>query len=125
MKVINIILTIVYILATTSGLIFIKLGSNQVKTIISFSSKAIQIEIGYLSIIGLLFYITSFILFLVIVTRHNLSYIMPMLGGLAYIAIFIASIIILKEKVSYLTVSGVIIILIGIVIVNFEKIFLK
>jgi len=74
---------------------------------------------------GLLFYITSFLLFLVIVTRYNLSYIYPLLAGCVYVAVFIASVIILKEKVSFLTVGGMIVILIGILILNLEKILLK
>ena len=122
---VNIILAIFYILASTSGLIFIKLGNNQVKSIVSFNRDAIQMEIGYLTIIGLLFYITSFILFLVIVTRHNLSYIFPLLAGCVYVTVFIASVIFLKEKISYLTVGGMVVILIGILILNLEKILLK
>jgi len=86
-----------------------------------FSGNAIQLEIGYLTIAGLLFYITSFVLFLVIVTRHNLSYIFPMLAGCVYAVVFIASVFFLKEEVSYLTVSGAVIILIGILILNLGK----
>ena len=118
MKAINIILTFIYIAATTSSLILFKLGNNQVRTILSFQSGEIQAKIGGLSVLGLMLYIVSFILYMVIITRYNLTYIVPIISGIVYVVIFIASIVFLKEKISFLTVTGVIVILIGIIIMN-------
>ena len=83
-----------------------------------FGGNAIQIEMGYLTIIGLLCYITSFLLFLVIVTKHNLSYIVPLLAGCVHVAVLIASVFILKEKVSFISVGGIAVIIVGILILN-------
>lgn len=98
-----------------------KLGNNHTKTMISFEDGVIQLQGSYMSVAGLLLYVMSFIIFMIIVTRHNLTYIVPMLSGCLYAIIFLGAIFILKEKVYWHTAAGSLLIVIGVLIINYAK----
>jgi drug/metabolite transporter (DMT)-like permease len=119
--VIEIILAILYLITSALGLLLFKMGNNQIKTIIYFQNGAVQFLISYMAILGMLCYIASFITFMILVTRHNLTYILPVLTGCVYILVFLGAVFILKEKVSLLTVAGSIITIIGVLMIISTK----
>lgn len=117
----QILLVIIYLMLTVSGLILYKLGANQ-EFLFTVTNGIFNIKMSIISLIGLLCYIGSFLIYLFILPKFNLSYIMPIMSAISYIGIFVLSILILKEKVTTYGVIGSIIILIGILIMNFDKI---
>lgn len=115
----QILLVIIYLVLTVSGLILYKLGANQ-EFLFTITHGIFNVKMSIISFIGLLCYIGSFLLYLFILPKFNLSYIMPIMSAISYIGIFVLSIIILKEKVTTAGIIGSIIILIGILIMNLE-----
>lgn len=108
----------IYLILTVSGLILYKYGANK-EFLLAINNKSFELKISLVSIIGLVCYLFSFIIYMVILPKFNVSYIMPITSAMSYIGIFVLSILVLKEKVQVNGIIGAIIILIGAFIMNF------
>lgn len=113
----QILMVMIYLILTVSGLILYKYGANQ-GFALSISSKVFELKISIISIIGLVCYLFSFIMYMVILPKFNISFIFPIMSAISYIGIFTLSILVLKEKITTTGVIGSIIILIGIITMN-------
>ena len=100
-------------------LIFMKLGGNSGSLVLNNGN--INFTINWISGIGLICYLCSFILFTKIVIMFDLSYIMPIVTGIVQIATLVASKLVFKESISMNGLIGAIIIITGIVIMNWPK----
>jgi multidrug transporter EmrE-like cation transporter len=99
------------------GLVFLKMGASR-DLKISISEGIFEIKLNIYVIIGLLCYVSSFIVSLVAMGKTNLNIFYPISAGLGYIVVCVASYLILKESFSVLQIIGTIIILIGVIIMN-------
>ena len=113
-------LVALYLILTVSGLILYKLGANKGFSA-SVSGGFFKLDLSVISIIGLLFYLVSFLIYIFILPKFELSFIMPLTSAISYMSIFILSILILKETVTVTGIIGAVIIGIGIVIINLGK----
>lgn len=118
MSVTQIITLAVYIFFTISGLILIKLGGVQQLTI---SSGNILLKLDIKTLLGILCYLVSFIVYVLLISKFQLSYIMPLTTGLVYIFVLITSVIFLNEKIDISQWVGAGVILIGIIIMNLKS----
>jgi multidrug transporter EmrE-like cation transporter len=109
----------IYLVLTLSGLIFMKLGGNS--GTISLNQGTIGFSINWISLIGFICYICSFLLFTRIVIMFDLSYIMPICTGIVQIATLIASKLVFKETIGMQGIIGASIVIIGIIIMNLPK----
>ena len=116
----EIILVVIYIILTLSGLILMKKGGNSGN--FQMSNGDISFSINWISAIGFICYIFSFLLFTRIVIMFDLSYIMPLTTGIVQVLTLIASSVIFKETISKQGIIGASIIIIGIIIMNFKKV---
>lgn len=115
----KVVLVIIYLFLTVSGLILMKKGGNAGK--ISISAGEFNFSISLISCLGFLCYICSFLLYTRIVMMfENLSYITPICTGLSQIMVIIASCLILKEQLTGLTIGGVALVIAGIVVMNLK-----
>ena len=112
----RVILVIIYLILTVSGLIFMKLGGNP--GTLAIKDNNIAMSMNLVSAIGFLCYICSFLLFTRIVVMFDLSYIFPLCMGIVQIATLIAAYFVFKENVSLQGLIGVSLIIIGIVVMN-------
>lgn len=118
-KMLKIALVILYLVLTVSGLILYKYGSNKAFDV-SISNNIFNLKLSLVSILGLVCYLLSFLLYMVILPRFDISRIMPITSAVSYIAIFALSVMILKESVTANGVIGAIIILVGLFIMNIK-----
>ncbi|MDD4376368.1 MAG: hypothetical protein PHR25_06300, partial [Clostridia bacterium] len=79
-KYMGIILICVYMILTVSGLVFIKLGGNP--GTFAMKNGDINFAMNWISAIGFICYICSFLLFTRIVVIFDLSYILPLTTGI-------------------------------------------
>jgi len=109
----------IYICLTTLGMIFIKMGSadNSVKLQGSLFSLTLNLKF----LLGLFFYIISFLLFTVVLARFNLSVIYPMAGGIVMVLSVLAGALLLKETLTIQNIIGAAVIVIGVVIMNLKS----
>lgn len=115
----QIILLVVYLLLTMSGLILMKLGGNT--GTVSMANGNINFGISPISLLGFVCYIGSFLLYTKMVVMFDLSYITPLCTGIVQILTLIASKIIFKENISIQGVFGASIIIIGLIIMNWKR----
>ncbi|QTH42326.1 EamA family transporter [Cohnella sp. LGH] len=87
------------------------------KHTVSFSSvgSILSILFSFQVILGVVFYFGSMLLFLFLLSRNNLSLVIP-LTSLTYILNICAGVLIFKEKVSMLQAVGSVIVFIGILV---------
>lgn len=107
-----------YLFFTVAGLVFIKLGSSDLS--IAINSTKINFSFNIYMILGLIFYMLSFILWTVLLKNNKLNYIVPLTTGISQILILISSFFILKETIRPINLVGVGIVIIGVVIMNLK-----
>jgi multidrug transporter EmrE-like cation transporter len=111
-------LILLYLLLSTTGLILIKIGFNQ----FSFETYHLEEYRRFLKyayhhpefIFGFCLYILSFISWLIILSKKQLTFIFPIVTGLAYASIIIASFLFLREEINLFKLIGIVLIGIGI-----------
>lgn len=111
------VLFLLYVILASSGLILFKLGSNGIN--INFI-KGLNISINWISLLGILCYMISFILWLVIVSKSKLTWAFPLSVALINTIIFVTSAIIFKETISTVQIVGVILISIGVGLIGIK-----
>lgn len=100
------------------GLTFMKLGSADTAAIIL---KIGQFKFSTQSIIGYCCYAISFLLYTIVITKFDLSYIVPILGGVVNVAVLIIGITIFQEKVTVMSFLGAAMIIVGIMVINMKR----
>lgn len=113
----NYLLIAVYLIASIAGLILFKLGCKQ-EFLVGASTGILNIKISFISIVGLLCYLFSFLLYMFIISKFDMSYIVPLTTGIVQIATFIFAIVLFDESVNIYKISGIFVILIGIYLLN-------
>ena len=81
----------------------------------------ITLGMSIVSGIGFVCYLGSFLLFTRVITMFDLSYIYPIVTGIVQILTLVASAVVFKENMSIQSVIGVIIVIVGIIIMNFKR----
>lgn len=117
-----VLLILLYILLSATGLILIKIGFNQ----FHFETYHLEeyrrfVKYAYHHpefILGLLLYIFSFLAWLILLSKKQLTYIFPILTGLGYASIIITSFLFLREEIDLFKIIGIILIGAGILFVT-------
>lgn len=106
----------VYVVLSTSGATLIKYGgSSKVHTL--FSVPFVNTEISLTSLLGILIYGISFLTFVILLNKLNMSYLVPIATGASYVLLMVASIAVFNEGFSLWKTIGCILILAGIMLV--------
>lgn len=105
-----------YIFLYLSGLILMKLGVNTGEFVLNQGTLTFSINV--ISLLGLVCYILSFLVFTSIVVKFDLSYIVPLTSGVVQVLTLISGFIIFKENISIKGIIGAVLIITGIVIMN-------
>lgn len=113
------VLILVYLCLTVAGLVFMKLGGNP--GTLAVKDGTITLGMSIISGIGFVCYLCSFLLFTRVVVMFDLSYIFPIVTGIVQILTLIASAVVFKEHMTVQSVVGAIIVIIGILVMNFKK----
>lgn len=116
----KLILCILYVCFSVSGLTLIKLGSihaDSSNLIIPF----LNVTVTRTTFWGILCYGASFCLYLGVISKFDLGIIIPILGGIINILILLVSYFILKENLTTNMVIGALIIIAGIFIMNVNR----
>lgn len=114
------ILCVMYVICSVAGLTLIKLGSNDIVGN-SLWLPVLNLRISMKSIAGIMCYGISFCLYLGVVSKFDLGFIIPILGGIVNISILVVSCYVLKEKLSINMIIGAVFIIIGIMIMTFKR----
>lgn len=116
----NIALIIAYVLSTSSGLVLLKLGSTNGAPI-SIIDGALKFNFNLYSIIGFFLYGLSFALYIYLISKFDLGFIIPLTTALVYSLIFVASFLIFHEVFSLIKVIAISLIVFGVILLNLHK----
>ena len=114
------ILITLYVLTTSVALIVLKLSSKTIAPVQILEGK-LQFHINGGTVAGVVLYGISFLLYMYLISRFDLGYIIPLTTALVYIIIFTASFVVFNEAFTALKVSGITLIVIGLVLLNLKK----
>ena len=112
---------IIYIISTISGLILMKMGGKNLNFTLNSTSLNFSIEI--VSLLGLIFYLVSFLLWMIILSKSEikLSVLFPVVTAIIQIIVIISGVLVFKEKISVSQIFGIILTIIGIVLITYSK----
>lgn len=108
---------ILYALFSAVGLTFLKLGAKQDFSV-SFYRHSFMVQINYMIVLGLFFYIVSFLLSLFIMKKSELNLFYSVSVGLVYICVCFMSYFVLRESISVMQLVGMCLIFAGVIIMN-------
>lgn len=112
----NIIFIILYVIFAVGGSSLIKYGSLA-KEVTTFTLPFVNVGFSWISVLGVLCYGLSFLLYVLLLSIFDLSFISPLTVGLVYVLLMITAVIIFGEHFTVLKTIGCSIILIGILMV--------
>ena len=115
---ISVILVITYICLTVLGMLLVRMGGQQQ---LSISDGDISFQLNFKTLLGLLSYVVSFMLFMIILPRFNLSYITPITTGAVFVLIILVSLVVLRERIELFQWIGIGAILSGIIFMNIRR----
>ena len=102
---IKFILIIIYGILGSGGMYLIKLGSQN-GTSFLIKSGILKISLNFQFISGFCCYVLSFLIYMYLISKYNLSYIIPLASAVFYIFILFISIFLLKETFSIYSSIG-------------------
>ena len=111
-----VILFALYVCLSAGGLILFKMGAGDMS--IHVTSAIFSIQFSWKMILGIVCYGCSFILWLVVVSKMNLSIAMPLSVGIVNVLVLLGSLVFLGETVTVAQWIGVGIVFIGLAIIN-------
>lgn len=110
----------VYVLITSLALISLKWGAESNDSISAISNK-VNFNINLFVIAGIFLYGFSFLLYMYLISKYDLGYIIPLTAAFIYIVVFIASFIIFKEVFTVTKVIGITLIVAGLIFLNLRN----
>jgi len=111
-------LFILYVLLSASGLFLMKVGGESAS--IGIINNFLKLDVSLTLLLGMLCYLISFLLFIYIINKNDISYIYPVSAGALNIVTFILGVAVLKEKINGFSVAGLILIAAGVVFMNLK-----
>jgi multidrug transporter EmrE-like cation transporter len=113
-------LIFLYVITTSAALIVLKWGSKA-GAFVHYVNDKIHFNVNFYTVSGITLYGVSFMLYTFLISRYDLGYIIPLTTALVYIMIFTASFILFKESFTLIKLLGIVLILGGLVLLNFKK----
>ena len=113
------ILFLIYILISVTGMALIKSGGTASSLSLREGMLGLSVNIKYL--IGMATYATSFMLYLIVLPRFDLSIFGPMAGSSIIVLSVLAGALIFGEKLDFWHILGVVLIIGGIFLINFKR----
>ena len=112
------ILTIIYLLCTTGGMTFMKLGGDSM----SLSLKnELSFKMGWLTFLGFCLYLISFLLWQRMLVKYDLSLMVPIVTGIVQVIVLLIGHFIFKETLSTISTIGALLIVFGIILMAVGK----
>lgn len=106
-----------YVILTSAALIVIKLGAQAGRK--SFS--LLGFDFNYWFISGVIMYGISFLIYIYLISRYDLGFIIPLLAAFVYVFVFFAAFFVLHEQFTLLKIIAIILILLGVILLGISS----
>lgn len=115
----NILLIILYLFFTVTGLILLKIGGQDFSFFME--NGKMNLTLPWKFLLGFISYVCSFFIWTFILQKYDLTFMYPILVGLAYVMVLVAGVVILNEKLTIYNIVGSAVILLGVVLMNIRR----
>jgi len=116
----NIVYIVLYVIFAVVGSTLLKYGGlEHVKGL--FTVPFVDITISFVTLIGIVCYGLSFLLYIVLLNKFDLSFISPLTVSLVYLLLMVTAFVIFKEPVTIQKIVGSSLILLGIIMIVSNK----
>lgn len=112
------VMTILYLIFTTSGLFLLKSGGDSMQ--LSFSD-GMSFNIGYTTMFGFICYICSFLIWQKLIVTYDITYIFPVTTGIIQAIILLLGALVFHEKINWIGIMGVVLIVVGVMCITISK----
>lgn len=117
---INIALIVLYVVFAVGGSTLIKYGGlAKVASLVVL--PIVNVSISSISLLGIFCYGLSFILYILLLNKFDLSFISPVTIGIVYVLLMITAAVIFKEQFTMIKTIGCAMILAGIMLILVSK----
>ena len=106
---------VLYVIFAVLGSTLLKAGSGEGVNVL-FTIPGINLPVSLMTIFGIIAYGVSFILYTVLLSRLDLSFVSPVTVGAVYILLMITAIVFFGETLTGIKITGSILVLIGIIL---------
>jgi multidrug transporter EmrE-like cation transporter len=110
----------IYLILTVSGLTLVKLGSKG-NPLLSRADDKLVWNVGPLVLLGLAFYVLSFLLFMWLISQYQLSVLIPLTTALVQLLIFIIAVTLFNEQFTFLKLVALVLIVAGVVLLQVKS----
>ena len=117
-KLIKILIITITLLCSAAAQICLRKGMMDIKIDVLSLQKIFEIAKQHYVWLGLLFYGISFIAYLYVLTKFEVSYIQPIFMSIGIILLLTFSVIFLHESISFKKMLGTVIIVLGIIVLS-------
>lgn len=114
-----VILFAVYALLSAGGLVLFKLGGQDAA--LQLGKAGFSLTLSWKMLLGIFCYLCSFLLWLVIVSRTQLTFAMPLSVGIVNTLVFLGSAHFLEERITPLKILGLAVIVLGLFLISIPK----
>lgn len=111
-----VVLFAVYALLSAGGLVLFKLGGQGAG--LRVDGGGLSLQVGWKLIAGVLCYLCSFLLWLYIVSRTQLTFALPLSVGIVNVLVFLGSAKFLGEQITPLKIAGLAVIVVGLFLLS-------
>lgn len=116
----QIFMIILYAAISVTGLTLVKLGSGNPLSF-SVGGTGFSVCIGWVTLLGVVLYIVSFLIYMTLVTKNTLTYLTPVSSAVVYILTTLVSLVVFRENMTPLQWIGWTLILVGVFLMNLHK----
>jgi drug/metabolite transporter (DMT)-like permease len=116
----NYILIGIYLTLSLSGVVLFKLGTEK-EFLVSIYNGIFSFKISFISLLGLVCYGCSFLMYMLLISKFDMTYIVPITTGITQVLTVILAVLIFKESLTISKIAGTALVIIGVVIINFKK----
>ena len=114
----NWIFVVFYVLFAISGSTLLKYGMT---TKSLFVVPFVNMKVSWVSLIGFFSYGISFLLYTVLLSKFELSFISPIITGIVYFLLMVTAFLFFKEPVTFNKIVGSLLIIVGILFMIVKK----
>lgn len=109
-----------YVLTSSLALILLKWGTRAGLPV-NFIDHRIHLKLNTYNVSGILLFGISFLLYMYLISKNDLGYIIPLAAAFVYILIFLGSYFIFHEVFNTTKIIGIVMILGGLIFLNIKK----
>lgn len=109
-----------YLVLSISGIVFMKLGADAPLSI-GVTNKVFSISAGGLTVVGLLCYICSFLLYTRLIATNDISYLVPVSSAITQVVTITIALLFFHEQITVYKTVGIALAVAGVLLMTIKK----